>query len=304
MTVLFPDEQQRLQAQAKTAFLNEEYHACLSALAQLVPESLAKEEQEMIVHCQMALGEYEAVLLYLKEHAALLTTQNMYTCYIQALCKTYRFLDAWFVSCALGQDDLQQTVLMMENGYLQFHPEQATQKARQLLDLKQGKRQVKAWLAFLEGLTSQQAKTLLPELLVYQAETQVALKSKAAELLVKLNESRVLDVTHPLTKQQHAIDFSTLTTLEGSKQLQVLDQESRRLANEPQTLAATVAEIRAHWAYLYPFLPEVKDVTQWIDVYALDYKVSHLAQPVYQEIALANIQETKEKIRLKFSLFS
>lgn len=304
MSLSFPNEHQNTLERAKDAFTTQNYQACLQALHQLVPESLGETEQKMIVSCQLALGEYEAALTYMKKHPELLTTKEMYTNYLQALCMTYRFLDAWFVSCALDDVSLQQKVLEMENAYLQFHPEQKIKKERELLDLSQGKRQTKNWLAFLDGLTSQQAKALLPALLVYQTQTQAQLKSKAAELLVKLNETRHLDVTHPLTMKVHRVAFSELTTLEQSEQLQVLDQTSLILATQPQVLAATVTEIRAHWAYLYPFLPEVTQVKQWIDVYALDYKILETHPKETQTASAKNIQEIKEMIRLKFSLFS
>lgn len=304
MSLSFPNEHQKTLERANDAFAKEDYQACLQALNQLVPESLGKTEQKMIISCHLALGEYEVALVYMKQHPELLTTKEMYVDYLQALCMTYRFLDAWFVSCALDDVSLQQKVLDMENAYLQFHPEQKIKKERELLDLAQGKRQSKNWLAFLDGLTSQQAKELLPALLVYQTQTQAQLKSKAAELLVKLKETRRLEVTHPLTMKVHSIEFSALTTLEQSPQLQALDQMSLILATQPQVLMATVTEIRAHWAYLYPFLPEVAEVKQWLDVYALDYKILKTDTNETQTASGKNIQETKEKIRLKFALFS
>lgn len=291
--------------QAAQAFLEHDYHTCLALLQQAVPQALEPAQQKMLLDCYSELGEYDAVLAYVKEQdATLFEIEGVAMLYVHALCMTQRFLDAWFVSVALADLALQERVSTMESSYLMLHPEQVRLKERQLLELKQGKRQAKTWNEFLTTLTSQQAKAMLPQLLLYTQQTQVHLKSKAAELLVKLHETRTLPVTHPISQEEQLVSFVHLTTLEASPQLQALDQASRKLAAQPQVLYATVAEIRAHWAYLYPFLPEVATVKQWVDVYALDYTEQKNPLESTQTVEERKIQETKEIIRRNFSLFS
>jgi len=294
----FPDENKRLLESANKKMQKQDYLAAKKDFQQLYQQTPTYTYAKKLVTVLQHLDDYTAALALADEHFnAFINDADGFVRYFHLLLLDTQFLAAHKLLFYEKKQDqffaLKEELTQLENAQSLLSDDLIKAKSRHLdaLDKMQKPIAPRDWQELIKGIS-------LPDFLMI---CQKYLKSaqnpfippKLVEELVKVG------ATGEVTIDNKKVELSQLPLPEEAevldKTIAVIEEE---VQDNPQLEDLIIPEVKAHFALLYPFLPDKKCAVDWAQSYILEYKamfgedISTRQLDDYQKI-----QEKKKKIR-------
>lgn len=294
--ISFPDEPDRLwtlvqkKIEVNDLLAAKEY---LSQLCQLEDKFLYIKKYVSVLQ---SLGELQQALEIVENHIdSFLNEEEAFSEYIHLLLLDSQFLLAhrWLNYTLFDNSQLLMETKQLEQVQELFNSNERKSKLSKLMDWDKKQRPVlsKDWQNWIKNLTKDTFYEICQN--YFEQGTNPFLQPKLVEELVQIGEDRELLIGN------NRIDLSVLPLLEDSiaykKGLTYIEDY---LSTEIQISEMVLAEFSAHFALMYPFLPKVEEMKQWVNSYFLEYQGMFGDEEALEELIFYDsIQEKKQAIR-------
>lgn len=294
----FPDESKRLLESANKKMQNQDYLAAKKDFEQLYQQNPTYTYAKKLVRVLQYLDDYTQALALVDEHFnAFINDADGFVRYFHLLLLDTQFLTAHKLLFYEKKQDqfsaLKEELTQLENAQSLLSDDLKMAKSRHLASLDKMQQPIapKDWQELIKGIS-------LSDFLMI---CQKYLKNAQNPFIPpKLVEELVKDgATEEVIIDDKKVDLSELPLPENAE---VLDKTIALIEEEvqdnPQLEALIIPEVRAHFALLYPFLPDKKYAADWAQSYILEYKAMFGEDISTRQLDnYAKIQEKKKKIR-------
>lgn len=294
----FPDGNKRLLKSGNQNMSNQDFLAAkrdFKALYQLSPTfSYAKK----LILAMQNLGDYSGALQLADDHfTAFMNDSEGFTIYFHLLLLDAQFLTAHkllsYIKTAKKLGKLEEELQQVEKTHSLLSADLKTAKKRQLEELDKTKQPFnpRDWQSFIKDISLKDFIILCQEYLIHAKNPFIP--PKLVEELVKDGAKETVNVHGkkvnlaglPLPEDAEVL-VKTITAIEEKTQ------------DNPQLQVLILPEIRAHFALMYPFLPDASRAEDWAQSYLLEYRAMFGEDiSVKQLDNYQQIQDKKRKIR-------
>lgn len=294
----FPDENKRLLESGKQKIKNQDFLAAKDDFEKLYQQKSTFFYAKKLISVLQNLGDYASALQLADDHfTAFMNDAEGFTTYFHLLLLDTQFLAAHKLLYAVRTPEkhtkLQEELEQLENAQSLLSADLKVAKKKQLTQLDETQRPIepKDWQALVKGISLADFLTLCQEYLS---------NAKNPFIPPKLIEELVQDGAKEIINfHDQKVNLMNLALPEESEILnKILAIVEEKTQNNPQLQLLIIPEVKAHFALMYPFLPDEKQSEDWAESYLLEYKAmfgeSICAKP---EEKYPKIQEKKQKIR-------
>lgn len=294
----FPDENKRLLENGNKKLQEQDYLAAKRDFVQLYQQNPAFSYAKKLVTVFWHLGDYSKALQLADDHfTAFMNDTEGFIEYFHLLLLDTQFLAAHKL---LHYSKKTEKTVELKNELAQLEATQSLlssdiqmAKKKQLAQLDNKKQPIppQEWEALIKEISLDDFLSMCQ---AYLPKAQNPfIPPKLIEELVQVGARGEVVIDH------RRIRLEELPLPEEAKVLQktlaIVDEE---VQDYPQLNTLIVPEVKAHFAFMYPFLPDEEQAIDWAESYILEYKamfgeeVSDRKWDYYRKI-----QEKKQKIR-------
>ncbi|AYW48658.1 hypothetical protein C7K38_09905 [Tetragenococcus osmophilus] len=294
----FPDENKRLLENGNKRLEEQDFLAAKKDFTRLYQQNSTFFYAKKLVAALWHLGEYSNALQLADDHfTAFMNDAEGFIEYFHLLLLDTQFLAAHkllhYSKKTEKTAELRNELAQLEDTQSLLSNDIKMAKKKQLAQLDKQKKPVppQEWQALVKEIT---LDGFLSMCQVYLPEAQNPfIPPKLIEELVQIGAVGEVVVNHK------TINLEDLPLPEEAKVLQkILAIVDEKVQDYPQLNTLIVPEIKAHFAFMYPFLPDVEQAMDWAESYILEYKAM-FGEEVSDEKweYYRNIQEKKQEIR-------
>lgn len=294
----FPEENKRLLENGNKKLQAQDFLAAKNDFNQLYQQNPTFFYAKKLVTALRNLGDYSGALQLADDHfTAFMNDTESFIEYFHLLLLDAQFLAAHkllhYSSHTEKRAELKDELAQLEKTQALLSADIKIAKKKQLARLDKIKKPIppQEWQTLVKEITLDDflsiCQAYLPE------SHNPFIPPKLIEELVQAGAIGEVAVDH---KNIHLDDLPLPEEAEVlQRTLTIVDEE---VQDYPQINTLIIPEIKAHFAFMYPFLPEVDQAEDWAESYILEYKamfgeeVSDKQWDYYQ-----NIQEKKQEIR-------
>lgn len=296
----FPDKEAQLFASGTRKMLAQDYLAAKKDFEALYDLNPSFEGAQQLVEVYRLLGDFEGALFYAQEYEAKYLAQtDLFESYIHLLLLDTQYLYVHRLLKNYPNEKLEKDLIQLETAQ-EFIGAHDLQIKEQLFENWSHLRQPilgAKWKKWLKGLSLSRFIHLTNKYL--PTTTNPFLLPKVIEELVYCGVKETIGVKN-IFGQFEEINLADVKLLNQSPQLALFLQLINDVwANDDLQLAEGIAmEGQAHFSLLYPFLPTVNEVPDWVESYGLEYKgMFGDEQAMLQLNDYEKIQQIKQKLR-------
>ncbi len=291
----FPAEPQRLLHQGEQKLSQQDFLAAKKLFTQLYTLAPTFANSRKVIQSLQMLGEFEQALVLAEEHLPVfLSDQEGFKEYIHLLLLAGQYLAAHRLlqQTTLPTDELKAELQQIEQAQRWFVNEQSLKK-QQLDAWERSLRPIppKSWQEWLKQLTLADFFDLCQQCL--QSAQNPFIIPKLVEELVYVGARGKLTIGQQVIELEHLLLPQQMPVFK--KVMAFVQQQTQQ---EPQLTEMLTAEIAAHFALLYPFLPAEDAAEKWGNSYLLEYRSLFDDQTAATALLdYAEIQAQKQKLR-------
>ncbi|MHC5267715.1 hypothetical protein ACYSNO_00810 [Enterococcus sp. LJL98] len=296
----FPEKAEQLSVSGTRKMLAHDYLAAKKDFLLLYEMSPDFTNVQKLVEALRLLGNFEEAVFFAKEYEAnYLSEEDTLKDYLRLLLLDGQYLKVHQLLQIKPDERLQKELLQLEAAQNLIGTNEYDEKKRQLAAWDQKGLPVlgTVWSAWLKRLTLAQLIHLAKIYLV-GAQNPFLPPKLIEELLTCGVKEKILMGT--LLHKKKQVDISCLSTLEKSRELQLLLQLIAETweNQDPQMAEGIALEAQAHFALLYPFLPPLKEIPAWAESYRLEYLGMFGDEKALETLqSYTEIQKRKQKLR-------
>lgn len=266
----FPNEAERLWANGNKKLAEQEFLAAKQLFEQLYRLEPNFQHCQKLVQILQDLGEFPQALEVAEDYLDdFLNEPTSFEMYLRLLMLDGQYLAVhrWLQQTSRSFEQIQQDLQKLEYAQALIGANERVIKKNQLQQWDQTNHPVpqKAWNNWLKNSSLTEFLQLAQEFLP---------TAKNPFLLPKLVEELVkVGATGEVIIQGKTVHLSELTLLEETAALRRAHEcIQHQQLKDVQLEEMITAEIDAHFALMYPFLPSEEEISAWIESYLLEYQ--------------------------------
>lgn len=294
----FPNDIERLRNTASKKMEQEEYLSAKNLFVQLYQLAPSFEHCRKLVEATRLTGDFSLALEYAEDYAEnFLTNQESFTDYVHLLVLDAQYLAAHRLLSltSFPTDELNEELKKVEQAQ-DWLNEGSLAKFQQLNKWEASMQPIPVieWRLWEKGFTKNAFSEICRDYLSDAKNPFVV--PKLVEALVQLG------VTETLVVQGKDVNLSQLKPVEQTTVFQhAMAYLKKQNLKQIQLEEMVLTELNAHFALMYPFLPEEKEVIKWVDSYIIEYQSLFSEEITTSELEhYAKIQAKKQELRLIF----
>jgi tetratricopeptide (TPR) repeat protein len=292
----FPNEAERLWAYGNKKFEHQEFLAAKQLFEQLYQLEPTFQHCQKLVETLQHLGEFTQALDQAEDYLEnFLNNPSSFEMYLRLLMLDGQYLavHSWLHQTVLSFDELKQDLQKLEFAQELIGANDRVLKRRQLQEWESTGYPVpqKPWNEWLKNSSAADFLRLCQEFLPTAKNPFII--PKLVEELVKIGADGEVMICGQI------VHLSELTLLEKTPTLQQVHKLlKQKQLKDVQLEEMIIAEIHAHFALLYPFLPNESEVLAWVDSYLLEYKSLFGDESAGEQLQnYERIQQKKQELR-------
>lgn len=296
----FPEREEQLLASGTRKMLAHDYLAAKKDFEQLCEEVHSFENTQLLVEVYRLLGDFEGAIYHAEEYKQeYLAQEHTLESYLHLLLLDEQYLSVRRILQQYPNESVQKDLIQLEGTQDLIGEREYLAKEYQLQQWDQQRSPIlgRQWHLWLKGMSLTRFIHLVKDYLVVSKNPFLPPKL-VEELLACGVEENIMVKT--LFNEEKFIDFSKLKPLEEMAELHLL---LKMIADEwenqdPQMAEGISLEAQAHFALLYPFLPNVSEISDWEQSYRLEYLGMFGDDQSLERLKKYHeIQEIKQKLR-------
>lgn len=296
----FPDKEKQLFASGTRKMVAQDYLSAKKDFEALYAFNPSFETVRQLVEIYRLLGDFEGAIFYAQEYETYYLEQaDLFEQYVRLLLLDSQYLFVHRLLQKIPNEKLQADLIQLETTQ-EFIGERDLQIKEQLFSKWSQEQQPilgNKWRKWVKGLSLSRfihfVKKYLPT-----AQNPFLVPKVVEELIFCGVKERLIFKTIDGVSQE--VDLSEVIPLNQAPQMTLfLRLAADSWENEDPQIAEGIAmEGQAHFSLLYPFLPELADVPNWVESYSLEYKGMFGDEQALEGLNdYQKIQQTKQKLR-------